>query len=344
MTTPGAARRVVLATTLLATAVVAAVAATVPAAAADWKPSRPVNLIVPWAAGGSTDQITRLTARELEPLIGQTIVIVNQPGASGALGTRAALDAPKDGYTWTAGAAQDLGVYETLGLLKTRITDWHLFTNVANIQVISVGDKTPYRSAKDLIEAMKAKPGAVSVATGGVTSAGHSAMEAIAKATGVKYRHVTYDGGAPAVVATVAGETEVTTQLAVEEVDMIRGGRLRPLAVVGDRPLEIEGYGTIPPLSDLVPGFTAPANYFGIFVPRGVPAEVVETLERLWSTNIANNEALRKYALARGALFRPLTGEAAQKAVFPALQVNAWLMADSNKAKVPPDTVGIPRP
>src|SRR5262250_2251125 len=114
---------------ILLSAFAAVVAAPLPAAAADWKPSRPINLIVPWAAGGSTDQVTRLTAAQLEPLLGQTIVIVNQAGASGALGTRAALDAPKDGYTWTAGAAQDLGVYETLGLLKTRITDWHLFTN-----------------------------------------------------------------------------------------------------------------------------------------------------------------------------------------------------------------------
>jgi tripartite-type tricarboxylate transporter receptor subunit TctC len=328
---------------LLLSAFVTVFAAPV-AAAADWKPSRPVNLIVPWAAGGSTDQITRLTAVQLEPLLGQTIVIVNQAGASGALGTRSALDAPKDGYTWTAGAAQDLGVYETLGLLKTRITDWHLFTNVANIQVLSVGEKSPYRSVKDLLDAMKAKPGQISVGTAGVTSGGHNAIEAIAKVTGVKYRHVSYDGGAPAVVSTVAGETDVSTQLAVEQADMIRGKRLRPLAVVGDRPLEIEGYGTIPPLSDVIPGFTSPTNYFGIFIPKGVPDEVIQTLEKIWAENIKNNEALKKYAAARGALFLPLSGEAAQKAVFPAIQANAWLMADSNKAKVSPDTVGIPRP
>ena len=74
---------------------------------------------MPWAAGGSTDQITRVTAAELEKALGQTIVIVNQPGASGSIGTKSALDAPKDGYTWTAGAAQDLGTYQTLGSLNT---------------------------------------------------------------------------------------------------------------------------------------------------------------------------------------------------------------------------------
>ena len=81
----------------------------------NWKPTQPINLIVPWAAGGSTDQVTRVTAAELEKALGQKIVIVNQPGASGSIGTKSALDAPKDGYTWTAGAAQDLGTYQTLG-------------------------------------------------------------------------------------------------------------------------------------------------------------------------------------------------------------------------------------
>ena len=88
------------------------------ALAQNWKPTRPINLIVPWAAGGSTDQITRVTAAELEKALGQTIVIVNQPGASGSIGTKSAFDAPRDGYTWTAGAAQDLGTYQTLGSLN----------------------------------------------------------------------------------------------------------------------------------------------------------------------------------------------------------------------------------
>src|SRR5436190_822097 len=265
---------------LCATVAVLTLGTAGPGVAQNWKPVRPINLIVPWAAGGSTDQVTRVTAAELEKVLGQTIVIVNQPGASGAIGTKSALDAAKDGYTWTAG----------------------------------------------------------------VTSAGHNAMELISKATGVKYRHVTYDGGNPAVVATVAGEAEVTTQLAVEQADMIRGKRLRPLAAVSEKPLELEGYGTIPPLSQTLPGFTAPANYFGIFVPNGVPDEVVKTLERIWAEQIVNSEALKKYATSRGALFNPLYGDAAQKAVFPAVQLNAWVLYEGGKAKVSPDTVGIPKP
>src|SRR5947209_20536358 len=106
--------------------------------AQQWTPSRPINLIVPWAAGGSTDQATRVAAAGLEDVLKQKIVIINQPGASGSIGTLSALDAPKDGYAWTSGAAQDLGHYETLGMLKTNIKDWHLYLTVANIEVLSV--------------------------------------------------------------------------------------------------------------------------------------------------------------------------------------------------------------
>ena len=189
--------------TLLVTGVAALVALTVGplASAQQWKPTKPITIIVPWAAGGSTDQVTRVTAAEIEKALGQKVIVVNQPGASGSIGTKNALEAPKDGYTWTAGAAQDLGTYAVLGMLDTKIGDWALFLNVANVSTLSVNPNTPYKTPTELIDAMKAKPGAISVATAGVNSSGHSAMEAIAKATGVKYKHVTYDGGNPAVVA-----------------------------------------------------------------------------------------------------------------------------------------------
>ena len=313
-------------------------------ALADWKPSKPITIIVPWAAGGSTDQVTRVTAGEIETALGQKVVIVNQPGASGSIGTKSALEAQKDGYTWTAGAAQDLGVYKVLGMLDTSVTDWHLFLNVANVSVVGVNPSAPFKDMKELIEAMKSKPNQITVATAGVTSAGHKAMESIARATGVTYRHVTYDGGNPAVVATVAGETQVTTQLAVEQAEMIRAKRLRPLATVGDKPLELEGVGTIPAMTTLVPKFSEPTNYFGIFVPKGVPQDVVDTVGKIWKDHIAKSAALRKYAESRGALFAPASGEEAQKLVFPAIQSNAWTLQETGKAKVSPDTVGIPKP
>lgn len=321
-----------------------AVGLAAPAMAQEWKPTKPINLVVPWAPGGSTDQVTRVTAAELEKVLGQKIVIVNQPGAAGSIGTKSVWDAPKDGYTWAAGAAQDLGVYQTLGMLDVPASQWHLFLSVANVPVVGVNAGRPWQNMQQLLDEMKAKPEQIKVATAGVTSGGHNAMELIARAAGVKYRHVTYDGGNPAAVATVSGETDLTTQLAVEQADFIRGKRIRPLAAVSDKALELEGFGTIEPITKFVPGIKVPTNYFGIFIPKGVPPEVVATVTKLWNDNIAKSEALKKYATSRGALFAPVAGDGALTAAMPAIAANAWLMQDTGKAKVSPDKVGIPRP
>ncbi|MCX8012931.1 MAG: tripartite tricarboxylate transporter substrate-binding protein, partial [Rectinema sp.] len=98
----------------IAILLVFAIAAPLAFGQATWKPNKPITIIVPWGAGGSTDQITRVCAAELESYLGQKIVIVNQPGASGSVGTKSAMDAKRDGYTWTAGAAADLEAATTL--------------------------------------------------------------------------------------------------------------------------------------------------------------------------------------------------------------------------------------
>lgn len=335
-------RSFVTASTALAALVTLALPLAGPASA-QWKPEKPITIIVPWAAGGSTDQVVRVTAGELEKALGQKVVVVNQPGASGSIGTKNALEAPKDGYTWTSGAAKDIGSYAVSGLLDTKLADWRLYLTVVNVSVLGVNPNTPYKSAADLVAAMKAKPGQVSVATAGVNSSGHAAVETFTRALKLTYKHVTYDGGNPAVNATVAGETEVTTQLAVEQASMIRAGRLRPLAVLSDKPLELEGYGTIPPVTASVQGFKPDANYFGIFVPKSVPPAVLATLDKLWSETIPKSEALRTYAAKNGAQFAPVGGDAAVKAAMPAISAYAWLLHESGKSKVAPDTVGIPR-
>lgn len=321
----------------------AALSAAAPAVA-QWKPTKPINVIVPWAAGGATDQMIRVTAGDLEAALGQKIVVLNQPGASGSIGTKNALEAPKDGYTWTSGAPKDLGSYKIMGMVDTTVQDWHLYLHLALPTIVSVPANSPHKDMKGLLDAMKARPGQVSIATAGVNSSGHTAIEQIVAATAVKYKHVTYDGGNPAVIATVAGETDVTTQLSSEQSEMIRGKRLRPLAVVGDKAIEIEGYGRIPPLSDFVPGFKVPVSYFGIFVPRGVPAEVTATLDKIWMDKIAKSEVIKKYATSRGALMVVTAGAEAQKIAMPAVSDAAWQKFDAGQAKISPASIGIPRP
>ena len=107
--------------------------------------SRAVTIVVPWAAGGSTDQCVRVVANELQTAIGQNFVVVNQPGASGSIGTRNVLTGPHDGYTWASGAAADLGCYKVLGLLDTLSADWNLYLAIANVSVVCANPSRPTR-------------------------------------------------------------------------------------------------------------------------------------------------------------------------------------------------------
>jgi tripartite-type tricarboxylate transporter receptor subunit TctC len=229
-------------------------------------------------------------------------------------------------------------------MLDNQLADWALFLDVANVSVIGVNPDSPYQDVSQLLDAMKANPGEVSVATAGLSSAGHNAMEAIAQQAGVEYKHVTYDGGNPAVIATVAGETEVTTQLASEQAEMIRAGRIRPLAVIGTEPLELAGHGTIPPVTDWLPDISLATNYFGIWTPKDVPPEVLETMAAVWDDTIANSKTLKDYAADRGALFTPYHGDDAQQRAMGMVRQNAWLLFDGGKAPNSPDQFGIERP
>jgi len=310
-----------------------------------WKPDKPVNLVVPWGAGGATDGVSRQTAMVLEKHLGQKIVVVNQPGASGSVGTKNVLDKPKKGLYWTAGAVKDLGVYKVQGLLDTTLDDWYLFLNFAIPNVVAVNVDSPYKDFGELLEGFKANPGKIKVATAGVNSAGHTAIEMIKSYTDIDYKHVSYDGGNPAVIATVAGECEVVPQLAKEEVDMLKAGKLRALAVLADAPLLIEGYDKeIPSVKNWIPDFVTAPIYFGIFVPKGVPQEAVDTLTAIWDNALKNDQGLKTFAAQNAMIFDPATGDAAMKKAFPMVQLDAWLKFDSGDAAVDPSTIGIPRP
>jgi putative tricarboxylic transport membrane protein len=308
-----------------------------------WRPERPVTIIVPWAAGGSTDQMARIVATELEEALGQRFVVVNQPGASGSIGTRNALQAPKDGYTWAAGAAVDVGCYRVLGLLDTALADWNLFFAVANVNTIAANPSSPYRDFGALLQALQQRRD-VAVATAGQSSAGHNLMEAIrAAAPGVNYRHATYDGGNPAVLAAVAGEAPVVAQLLVEMAEMIRGKRLVPLAVQSETPVTLQGFGEIPSVRRWLPEIPAPLNYFGVWCQKGTPEPVVQAMAQVWEQKIKNSQRLKDYANSRAAVFAPLHGQEAHDAAWIMVRQTAWLYFDGGKARVSPDSVGVQR-
>ncbi len=314
-------------------------------ASAQWQPDRPINIIVPWAAGGSTDQVTRVVAPILEEALGAQIVVVNQPGASGSTGTQSALDAPRDGYTWTANAIANNATYAVTGLLEnTSIDDYRIYLHVANVPVVSVNAETPYADFGELLEAMKT--GDVTVGTAGINSSGGMALATINEAAGgeINARMVTYDGGNPAVIATAGGEVVATTQLAVEQAEMIRGGKIRPLAVLSDEPLVIEGLDPIPPITEWLPDLVVAPDYFGVFIPAGAPQEVYDTVDRVWQEKVMTSPELQAYANERGAVFAPSFGDEALAQAMPVVIAEACARVTRGEAVIDPADLGITCP
>lgn len=312
---------------------------------AEWKPDKPINIIVPWSAGGSTDQVTRVVAPLLEEGLGTKIVVVNQPGASGSIGTKAALDAPRDGYTWTANAIANNATYSITGLVEnTSIEDYEIYLHVANVPVISVNADAPYADFGELLEAMKGSD--VTVGTAGVNSSGGMALAAIKEeAEGeMGARMVTYDGGNPAVLAAASGEVVATTQLATEQTEMIRAGKLRALAVMSDQPLVVEGIDPIPPITEWLPDMPIAADYFGVFIPVGAPQEVYDTVANVWQKNVMTSPELQSYASERGAVFAPSFGEEALAVAMPVVIAEACARVTRGEAVVDPSEIGIDCP
>lgn len=326
--------------TLATGLIVSMLAAT--SAYAEWKPDRPINIIVPWSAGGSTDQVTRVVAPILAEELGVAVVVVNQPGASGSIGTKAALDAPRDGYTWTANAIANNATYAVTGLLEdTSIEDYAVYLHVANAPMVSVNPDSAYQDFGELLEAMRGTD--VTVGTAGINSSGGMALAAIKEAAGGEFgaRMIAYDGGNPAVIAAVSGEVVATTQLAVEQTEMAKAGKLRPLAVLADEPLVVAGLAPVPPITDWLPDMAIAPDYFGVFVPVGAPQEVYDTLNEIWERRIMTSPELQEYASSRGAVFAPSFGDEAIARSMPVVIAEACARVTRGEAVVDPSEFGI---
>lgn len=327
----------------LSSGLIAAVTFTGSALAEDWQPTKPINIIVPWGAGGSTDQVTRVTAALLEEHLGQSVVVVNQSGASGAIGTREVLESARDGYTWTANAIANNANYSITGLIEdTDIDDWHIYLSVANVPVVSVPSNSEFDSFGELLEALNERGNQITVATAGVTSSGGTAIATLSDEAGFDYNMITYDGGNPAVVAAARGEAMLTTQLAVEQAEMLRGERLKPLAVLSDRSLTIDGMDEpIPPITEWLPDIHVAPDYFGIFIPRGAPDEVIATMDRIWEKQIMTSQELQDYADRQGAIFDPSYGDEARARAMPIAIQEACAYVDRGEAEIDPIEIGI---
>jgi len=279
----------------------------------------------------------------MEKVLGQRITVVNTPGATGAIGMKNAYDAPKDGYTWSSNSDTSLVNYPVLDLMKTTHRDWIQWYALFTPCIVSVTAEYPAKDVPDLVRLMKEKPGQVAVASAGVGSSGHTALEVFKSVTGVTVRHVPYAGGNPAVVATVSGESNVVMQLSMEQADMIRAKKLKPLANLSNRPLDISGYGEIPPITKAYPNFPLTGSHFGIMVPKEVPREAVAAISKAFDV-AAKSDALKKFATEKAVFLVNLKEGEALKMAEETASVTTWVLYDNKAAKISPEQFNIPRP
>lgn len=252
----------------LLTAALALAATTLPSAAQGF-PERAIKMIVPWAAGGDTDNIFRPFAPLMQKHIGQPVVIANVGGASGTVGAREAKAAPADGYTMFA-VHDYIHLTYYAGLADVKYSDFDPICLLsATPSVLTASPKTPWKSWAEFIDDAKKRPGAISVgATLGSTS--HIFPASIEKAAGLKFKYVSYDGLAPRMNAILGGHIDLTDSNLTQK-GKVDAGQLRFLAIASEA--RNPAMPNVPTLKEL--GINIVYEVVrGLLVPKGTPAPV----------------------------------------------------------------------
>jgi len=254
----------------LLAALVLAAASTLPAA----YPDRPVKLIVPWAAGGDTDNIFRPFGQPFQKALGATVVIANVGGASGTVGAREAKGSPPDGYTLYAVHDYIHSTYYT-GVSDVAYTDFEPVCLISSTpSVLTASPKTKWSSWQELLGDAKARPGQITVgATLGSTS--HFFPALIEKAAGIKFKYVSYEGLAPRMNAILGGHIDLTDSNLTQK-GKVDAGQLKFLGIATEkRSPEIPA---VPTLKELGVNVVFSVER-GIMAPKGTPADVLAKLE-----------------------------------------------------------------
>ncbi|HUH61189.1 MAG TPA: tripartite tricarboxylate transporter substrate-binding protein [Candidimonas sp.] len=250
------------------------------ARAAQPYPAKAVKLVVPFAPGGSTDILGRIVSQNFFPAAGQTAIVENVPGAGGNIGAARVARSNPDGYTLEIGAMSTHAMNGSLykGLSFDPMGDFVPVAMLAQaINVIAVAPSVPANTFAELIDYIRANPGKVAYSSGGVGTHNHLTLALLAKAAGLDMLHVPYKGGGPAVMALLQGEVQMFAGGASLLLRHAKTGAVKLLAVTESTPSDLVP--GVPSASDVVPGFEV-TNWYGVFAPKGVGLERLETINK----------------------------------------------------------------
>ena len=270
-------------------------------------PARPIKLVVPFPAGGSTDVIARLVGQRLGDAVKMAVVIDNKPGAGSILGTDFVAKAAPDGYTLVVAANPAIapGPLMRSGMPYDPVRD---FVHIALLGTFPNGFVVradhPAKTMAEFITMARAKPGAINYASAGVGSSGFLSGELLKQMAGINMVHVPYKGSAPAITDMIGGQIDAMFESLVTATSYIRAGKLRLLAVTSER--RMKNFPDVPTMNEVVPGVSGGA-WFGISAPAKTPPEIVQRLEGELQT-ILNAPDIQNRLLELGMTPLPLTG------------------------------------
>jgi tripartite-type tricarboxylate transporter receptor subunit TctC len=249
-------------------------------------PERPIRLIVPFSAGGTSDLVARIMATKLGEELNQTVIVDNRDGAGSTLGVSIAARATPNGYTLLV-AHNALAINQTLysKLPYNALKDLDTISKLGiSPSVVVANNKLPANNMKELIAAAKKEPGKLNYGSAGIGSAGHLAVALLEHVAGVKFTQVPYKGGGPSVTATIGGEVQFSIPVMGSAATHVKAGRLKMLAVTSAK--RSQAFPDVPTVQEAgVPGYVFEA-WFGIFSPAGIPKPILAKL------NAATHKAL----------------------------------------------------
>lgn len=309
-------------------------------------PTRDITDVVVWAAGGGTDTLNRLIMGEMQQHLPVRINVVNRTGGvGGSAGMSHVYGQPADGYT-LAGISESNVTAGVQGGWDRRFNVWQPFIVGGSPDLISVSANAPYKTLQELVDAAKQKPGEIRAGASAAGSIHHLNLLALEKGTGIDLNYIPYPGSAPAQNAAVSGEVQVVVTSLAEQQQLLRAGRLRPLAMLTPDPAKVDGSGEVPSAFAAFPQLKEHLpiqQAIGFAVRADAPNEVKQVLTDAFKKAMGS-EKIKDWAEKNFYQLSGATGEEARKEFDRLESLFAWTLHDLGAASVNPETLGIPKP
>ena len=308
-------------------------------------PTRNINLVVPYGAGGTTDLTARSIANGMSQQLGVQINITNTPGASGATGTMSVLNAPVDGYTMLGhGMLAFTTMPVTSNVTTKTYKDWDIWLATYAPNAICVSKNSPYNTIEDLIAAIKANPGKITFGTGGIGSGGHFGTQIIQSIAGADVKHTPYNGGSAAVTALLSNEVDVCPQLLAELKDLIIAGDVKCLAVLAEDDIELAPGVVVPSILKSYPDapYIPMGEVTGIMIPKGLPESSLAKIDAAFEVAV-KDQAFLDFCESRSFVVTPMGRAESQKYLDTFASNACYILWDAGVAVNDPASVGFTR-